>query len=78
MLPVADQAAGIPRPRCELADIFREYGEEYRRNHSLPVSHLRVMRAVERCRTVALGGHERLRQEDERDHTKRTPGRGTG
>jgi hypothetical protein len=56
MLAVADQAAA-GRPRCELADIFREYGEQYRRNHSLPVSHLRVMRAVERCRTASLGGH---------------------
>ncbi len=49
--------AEVGRPRCELADIFREYGEDYRRKHALPVSHLRVMRAVERCRTVALGGH---------------------
>jgi hypothetical protein len=57
MLPVADQAAGRARPRCELADIFRDYGEKYRRDHSLPVSHLKVMRAVERCRTAALGGH---------------------
>ena len=56
MLPVADQAAAR-RPSCELADIFREYGEDYRRKHALPVSHLKVMRAVERCRTAALGGH---------------------
>jgi predicted Zn-ribbon and HTH transcriptional regulator len=56
MLPVADQAAE-GRGGCELADIFRNYGEEYRQNHSLPLSHLRVMRAVERCRTAALGGH---------------------
>ncbi len=55
MLAVADQAAA--RPRCELALIFREYGEDYRRTHRLPLSHLRVMRAVERCRTAALGGH---------------------
>ena len=41
----------------ELADIFRAYGESYRRNHPLPVSHLKVMQAVERCRTAALGGH---------------------
>ena len=40
-----------------LADIFRAYGESYRRNRPLPVSHLKVMRAVERCRTAALGGH---------------------
>ncbi len=58
MLAVADQAAaGRPRPRCELGDIFREYGEAYRRDHSLPVSHLKVIRAVERCRTASLGGH---------------------
>jgi hypothetical protein len=58
MLAVANQAAaGRPRPRYELGDIFREYGGAYRRGHSLPASHLKVMRAVERCRTAALGGH---------------------
>src|SRR5687767_386216 len=58
MLAVANQAAARRSPvRCELADVLREYGEKYRRDHSLPVSHLRVMRAVERCRTAALGGH---------------------
>ena len=41
----------------ELADIFRAYGESYRRNHPLPAFYLKVMRAVERCRTAALGGH---------------------
>lgn len=41
----------------ELADIFRQHGHEYRRTHSLPLSHLRVMRAVEVCRTAAMGGH---------------------
>jgi hypothetical protein len=45
------------RGGVELADIFRAYGESYRRNHPLPVSHLKVMQAVERCRTAALGGH---------------------
>jgi len=55
MLAVVDQAAA--RPKCELADVFREYGEHYRHNHSLPLSHLRVMQAIENCRTSALGGH---------------------
>jgi len=41
----------------ELADIFRAYGESYRRNHPLPAFYLKVMQAVERCRTAALGGH---------------------
>jgi predicted Zn-ribbon and HTH transcriptional regulator len=46
------------RGGVELADIFRAYGESYRRNnHPLPVSHLKVIEAVERCRTAALGGH---------------------
>jgi len=51
--------SGQPAARggVELADIFRTYGESYRRTHRLPVSHLKVIEAVERCRTKALGGH---------------------
>ncbi len=41
----------------ELADIFRQYGVAYREAHKLPVRHLRVMRAIEICRTAELGGH---------------------
>jgi hypothetical protein len=42
----------------ELADIFRHYGESYRQKHALrmPSTHLKVMRAIEQCRTEALGG----------------------
>lgn len=43
----------------ELAEIFRRYGPQYREKYGarmLP-SHRRAMRAVERCRTAALGGH---------------------
>jgi len=43
--------------QCELADIFRLYGEDYRSTHPLPLSHLKVMRDIEVCRTAALGGH---------------------
>ena len=42
-------------PRLELADIFRAYGAAYRASHSLPRQHLRAMRAIETCRTPALG-----------------------
>jgi len=49
------RAAG--EARAELADIFRRYGESYRRTHFLPASHKKVMRAVEVCRTQELGGH---------------------
>jgi predicted Zn-ribbon and HTH transcriptional regulator len=47
----------MSRPGLELADIFRQYGETYRAQHALPLQALRVMRAVEICRTAALGGH---------------------
>jgi len=41
----------------ELADIFRIYGEEYLREHSLPLHYLKVIQAIKNCRTSALGGH---------------------
>jgi hypothetical protein len=47
----------MPRPAFELADIFREYGPAYRAAHALPRQQLRVMRAIEVCRTAVLGGH---------------------
>lgn len=49
----------MQRPRgVEVADIFRQHGPEYRQSHRLPLTHLRVMRAVEVCRTAELGGHK--------------------
>ena len=47
----------MPRPAIELADIFRRHGRAYRQAHALPRDHLRVMRAIEVCRTATLGGH---------------------
>ncbi len=43
----------------ELAEIFRRYGPAYRAKfgHAMPPSHTQVMRAIEQCRTPALGGH---------------------
>jgi hypothetical protein len=42
----------------ELADIFRHYGSAYRQKYAskLLASHRQAMRAIERCRTEALGG----------------------
>jgi len=60
MPSVTTQTAGnleSTRPCYEVADIFREYGEQYRRSHSLPLSDLKVMHALEVCRTAYLGGH---------------------
>ena len=47
----------MARPTLELADIFRHHGEPFRQQHPLSLQQLRVMRAVEVCRTAALGGH---------------------
>jgi hypothetical protein len=47
----------LPRPAHELADIFQQYGPAYRNRRKLPLEQLRLMRAVETCRTSALGGH---------------------
>jgi len=60
MLPATVKAVGRSRPArpCyEVADIFRAYGALYRQNLSLPSSHLKVMHAIEACRTAELGGH---------------------
>jgi hypothetical protein len=42
----------------ELADIFRRYGPAYRQKYAsrMPSTHFKAMRAVEQCRTPALGG----------------------
>ena len=47
------------RSKLEVADIFRDYGPAYRREHAghLNLPQLKVMSAVENCRTAALGGH---------------------
>jgi Putative transposase/Transposase zinc-binding domain len=47
------------RPALELADIFRDHGAAWRTANAGHVSlgQLKVMSAIERCRTAALGGH---------------------
>lgn len=49
----------MPRPKLEVADIFRAYGPDYRRVNAghLNLPQLKVMSAIESCRTAALGGH---------------------
>jgi hypothetical protein len=49
--------SGAERPKLEVADIFRAHGEAYRATHALTPDQVRVMRAIESCRTAALGGH---------------------
>lgn len=47
------------RPRWEVADVIRRYGDSYRKKNGifLPVSHQRVLTDIENCRTAILGGH---------------------
>ena len=49
----------MPRPKLEVAEIFRAHGPAYRREHAghLNLPQLKVMSAIEACRTAALGGH---------------------
>jgi len=49
----------MSRISLEVADIFRDHGEAWRAANAGHVSlgQLKVMSAVERCRTAALGGH---------------------
>jgi len=49
----------VPRPALEVADIFRDHGPAWRQANAghLSRAQLKVMTAIERCRTAALGGH---------------------
>ncbi len=57
----------MPRERLEVADIFRAHGAAWRRARGaawrqanaghLSLGQLKVMSAIEACRTAALGGH---------------------
>jgi hypothetical protein len=49
----------VSRPSLEVADIFRGHGPAWRRANAGHVSlgQLKVMSAIENCRTAALGGH---------------------
>lgn len=48
---------GQGRPRLEVADIFRSAGEAYRDRYVPTPDQRKVMKAIEECRTAALGGH---------------------
>ena len=46
-------------PSLEVADIFRDAGSAYRATHAghLSLHQLKIMAAIQNCRTAALGGH---------------------
>jgi hypothetical protein len=49
----------VPRPHLEVGDIFREHGAAFRQAHAghLSRAQLKVMSAIEQCRSATLGGH---------------------
>jgi hypothetical protein len=49
----------VARPRLEVADVFRAHGAAWRKANAgrASLAQLKVMSAIETCRTAALGGH---------------------
>ena len=56
-LAVPDGAAPAETSSCELADLFRLYGEAYQQTHPLTPAQRKAVWAITHCRTAALGGH---------------------
>lgn len=48
------------RPQYEVADIFHQYGEEYKKAYPTNDEQRKVMAAIMACRTALLGGHEEI------------------
>ena len=49
----------MARPQLEIADIFRRHGQDWRDSHQghVALNQLKVMSAIEHCRSEVLGGH---------------------
>jgi putative transposase/transposase-like zinc-binding protein len=61
----------VGRPALEVADIFRDHGPAWReanRGH-VSLEQLKVMSAIERCRTAALGGYVARCENEKCGHT---------
>jgi hypothetical protein len=65
----------LVRPKLEVADIFRRYGPAWRQANAGHVSlgQLKVMSAIENCRTAALGGHVARRLHADGGNVRHTP-----
>jgi hypothetical protein len=62
----------MSRPALEVADIFRGHGPAWRQANAGHVSlgQLKVMSAIESCRTAALGGHVARCENENCGHTQ--------
>lgn len=47
----------MSRPRFEVADVFRRYGDAYCRRYAISPQQLAVLNLIQICRTSILGGH---------------------
>ena len=47
----------MAKPIYELAQVVRDYGEDFSAKHAPLKQHLSVLNAIRQCRTAALGGH---------------------
>src|ERR1700757_897370 len=62
----------MSRPELEVADIFRGHGPAWRQANAGHVSleQLKVMSAIENCRTAELGGHVARCENEKCGHTQ--------
>ena len=47
----------VLKPVCELADVVRSFGHRFEQQFHPITQHKRVLNAIAKCRTAALGGH---------------------
>lgn len=52
-----DPLALYNKGQLEVADVFRLYGEKYRRSNSISYEQIKAMHHIEICRSAELGGH---------------------
>jgi hypothetical protein len=57
MLFQAFVAVGTPKRPFEVADVFRQFGDDYRAQYPLSSEQRQALRDILNCRTAALGGH---------------------
>ncbi len=62
----------MSRPALEVADIFRGHGPAWRKANAghVSIGQLKVMSAIESCRTAALGGHVARCENENCGHTQ--------
>src|SRR6202142_3468498 len=62
----------MSRPELEVADIFRDHGAAWRRANAghVKLDQMKVISAIERCRTAALGGHVARCENEKCGHTQ--------